>query len=152
MKAQQEKIKRLQPIMEFKQMMIRESAQILALLQEEKTRIEMEIQHSQQTYMAGIETLNQARTHATRPSLKLLENSLDHSKEKWVSLFKGSKEVSRKIKAQMEVLLESQRELHALEKLHHTYQMEFRNSMDQMEQKILDELSLQKFQAEKEGM
>lgn len=152
MKAQQEKIKRLQPIMEFKQMMIRESAQILALLQEEKTRIETEIQHSQQTYMAGIETLNQARTHAMRPSLKLLENSLDHSKEKWVNLFKSCKEVSRKIKAQMEVLLESQRELHALEKLHHTYQMEFRKSLDLMEQKMLDELSLQKFQAEKGGV
>ncbi len=152
MKAQQEKIKRLQPIMEFKQLLIRESAQILVLLQEEKTRIEREIQHSQQTYMAGIETLNQARTHATRPSLKLLENSLDYSKEKWVALFKSSKEVSRKIKAQMEVLLESQRELHAIEKLHHTYQMEFRKSLDLMEQKMSDDLSLQKFQAEKEGL
>lgn len=152
MKAQQEKIKRLQPIMEFKQLLIRESAQILVLLQEEKTRIEREIQHSQQTYMAGIETLNQARTHARRPSLKLLENSLDYSKEKWVALFKSSKEVSRKIKAQMEVLLESQRELHAIEKLHHTYQMEFRKSLDLMEQKMSDDLSLQKFQAEKEGL
>lgn len=151
MKAQQEKIKRLQPIMEFKQLLIRESAQILVLLQEEKTRLEREIQHSRQTYMAGIETLNQARTHATRPSLKLLENSLDYRKEKWVNLFKSSKEVSRKIKAQMEVLLESQRELHAIEKLHHTYQMEFQKSLDLMEQKMSDDLSLQKFQAEKEG-
>ena len=151
MKEQQNKIKRLQPIMEFKQMMIRESAQILSLLQEEKNRIEVEIQQSQQTYMDGIDTLNQARTHTLRPSLRLLENSLDYSKERWVDLFKKSKEISRKIKSQTDVLIESQRELQALEKLHHQYQMEFRRSLDQMEQKILDELSLQKFQLEKEG-
>jgi hypothetical protein len=145
------KIKRVQPIIRIKQARVDEEMAVLEAIRRQKIDVVQAMKDSQRRYMAGIETLNQARTSRMRTNLETLESGIDHVKTQWYKLYQSVQDLERKEKAQIAQLLTAERELRSIEKLQERYQIELRRELAGAEQKNANDIAIGRYNAGRQG-
>ena len=140
------KIKRVQPIIKMKKTKVDTEALLLAQINREKVEAVGAMRESQKKYMVGIDELNKIRTSTSRQNIETIEAGLDLVKAQWYRYYRQVQELENKERAQIARLSEAERELKAIERLREKFETDFKKESGKIEQKMLDEMALRRFQ------
>lgn len=145
MRELKDKAERIKPILKIRRAQLDQEAATLADIRKNKYAALEELRRFQSLYMKGVEELNQLRMNGELDQLPVVEQSLDHVKNKWYQSLKTVKSIEEQERIQVETLLSAQRNLKSIETLGARLAMDIAIYQRQMEQKEQDEGSVQKF-------
>ncbi len=139
------KIKRVGPLIRVKQDRVEAESMVLNQIRLAKQKIVQDMRENQRKYMRGVEDLNQTRSSRLRDNLETLESGLDYIKSEWYRLYREVQTMESREQKQIQVLLEAERDLKAVERLREKYEVEYKKELGKVEQKQLDEISIRQF-------
>lgn len=130
------------PLIKIRQIQFDQESALLSQLQLKRQEALTQLQHSQSTYMTGIEKLNRERQSSERKMLEALERSVDLAKSQWYQRLKILRQIEHEERLQMLQVSEAQKRLRMLEKLGERYAHQENEHLKKIEQKQLDEFAI----------
>lgn len=150
MKATLNKIKRLEPLISTKELEFKNEISLLNKIKSEKIKAIDHLRQLQAKYLEGVDLINQERQEGNLKKANTLSPGLDFVKRKWHDSLMEVQNLERKQIAQLEKVIDKQKELKTYEKLKEQYEKDFQTKTAKLEQKTLDEFSIgQRRRAEK---
>lgn len=149
MQEAKRKLKKVKPLVKMRQMEMEKASLKLIEIREEKKIVVQKMRESQQSYMIGVEKLNQMRTGSDFSILSTMESGLDYLRSVWIDLFKEIKIIESKENAQLHQLTIAQNDLLAAEKLEEKYYLNFQKVRANKQQLMDDEMSVQRYSYKK---
>lgn len=146
-----EKIKKMNPIIKSKQNQLDQQTILLNEIREHKLAALKQLEKYQQEYIRGVESLNQARQSPMREEVHALESSVDYAKAQWYRSLKEVRRMEEKERSQLGQVIKAQQSLKSIEYLKEQYEQNLLEYQKKLEQKQLDELSVQNFHRQKNG-
>jgi flagellar export protein FliJ len=151
MKSLKQKILKMAPLLKARQSQLEEYTVRLSEIRQSKLNALQQLEHYQNDYINGVESLNQARQSPDRNQVATLERSVDYVKAKWYQSLKQVRQIEEQEKIQLQEVTKAQRDLRSVEILKENYERNLAQERQKHEQKELDELSIQKFNRQRAG-
>lgn len=145
MKELKAKIKRIKPLIKIRKNKVDKASFELLQIKIDKDRVQKELYNLQMQYLEYVQKLNEERQSADRANLILLEQNVDYLKQKWIQTLYRLKNLEKKEQQQMEILLQSKKDLNVIEKLQEKYQQQVAINIAAEEQKAIDQIAIRRF-------
>lgn len=139
------KIRRLEPVVEERQVRFEEESGKLTAVRQRKIQTVAQMKQKQREYMDGVHRLNTERSSSNRAMLEALEGGLDTVKQQWMDLYQAVLVCEREEASQLEVMSKAHRDLEAIKQLQAKYRVEQTKDQAKRDQKLQDEIALRKF-------
>lgn len=147
-----EKIKKMKPIIKTKKNQLDQQTLLLSQIREHKLTALKQLDKYQREYIQGVESLNKARQSPQREQVDVLEASVDYVKSQWYRSLKEVRRMEEKERSQLGQVIIAQQSLKSIEHLKERYEQNLTEYMQKNERKQLDEVALQKFHRQKNGL
>lgn len=123
--------------------MEKEAAELYSIRTEKKRR-EKDLSNITDSYMNGVNQLNQVRKSGSFSQLNFLEQTVDFLKRKWDMSFNSVKEFEILERNQLTLVTLAQQNLKAVEKLEEKYRINLSKLRSKEEQKMQDDQSIER--------
>ena len=144
MEQAKRKLQRIGPVLKAKNSEMEKEAAELFSIRMEKEQLVAELLERKNTYIRGVDQLNQVRSNGSFSQLQFLEQGLDFLKTKWTESFNGVNQIEILERSQMNLVMLAQKNLKAVEKLEIKYQDDFSLKRMREEQKTQDDQSIER--------
>jgi len=138
------KLKRIGPVLKAKNAEMEKEAAELYSIRTEKKRREKDLSNITDSYMNGVNQLNQVRKSGSFSQLNFLEQTVDFLKRKWDMSFNSVKEFEILERNQLTLVTLAQQNLKAVEKLEEKYRINLSKLRSKEEQKMQDDQSIER--------
>ena len=145
MKEIKAKIKRIKPLIKIRKNKVDKASFELLQISTDKDRLQKELHNLQMQYLEYVQKLNKERQSSDRKNLILLEQNVDYLKQKWIQTLYRLKNLEKREQEQMEILLQSKKDLNVIEKLQEKYQQQVAINIATEEQKTIDQIAIRRF-------
>ncbi len=134
----QRRLKKISSVLRVKKVYQRQLISELSLLQRERHEVSSNLRNKQDSYVLGVNRLNQLRQSSRRDGLDLFEAHIERLKVAWVTLFRQKQEMDRAIILMSQKLNFLKRQMEAVERIQSQYRLQGlrfqeRKSQDEMD-------------------
>ena len=136
------KIKRVKPLIRFREARLMTETENLAAIRQRKQTAMASLKENQRLYLEGLQALNKERQSGATGRLLTLESSLDVVKGRWFDALKELRKFEEQEKLQIVQLMIAQKDVKTLEKLEGRYRDQLLEHKKQQEQRQLDEIAI----------
>ena len=136
------KIKRVKPLIRFREVRLLHETEALADIRRQKADAMAKLKENQRLYLDGLKSLNHERQSGATGRLLTLENSLDFVKGRWCESLKDLRKIEEREKIQVVQVMVAQKDVKTLEKLEDRYREQSVAEMNHQAQKNLDEIAI----------
>ncbi len=138
----QQKMKRIQPLIKIRKIQLDQETALLNQIQLKREEAAQALMQSQQTYIEGVEKLNQERQSSERKLVSALEQGVDFAKAQWYQRLMALRAVEEEERLQSRQVAEAQKRMKMLEHLDERYLEQYLKQLNIQEQKQLDEFAI----------
>ena len=138
-----QKIQKMESLIKIRQIQLDQQIFIMQQIQTKKQHARDELLRCQRMYIQGIDRLNQERQSPERRMQEALERSIDLAKSLWHNKLLDLRAVEEEERAQEHSIRLAHKNLKMLEKLDGRYTVDLNEHLKKVEQKQLDEFSIQ---------
>jgi flagellar biosynthesis chaperone FliJ len=137
-----QKMKKIQPLIKIRKLQLDQETALLNQIQLKREEAAQALIQSQQTYIEGVEKLNQERQSSERKMLSALEHGVDYAKAQWYQRLMALRAVEEEERLQFRQVAEAQKRMKMLEHLDKRYLEQHIKQMNIQEQKQTDEFAI----------
>ncbi len=138
----QQKMKRIQPLIKIRKIQLDQETALLNQIQLKREEAAQALMQSQQTYIEGVEKLNQERQSSERKLVSALEQGVDFAKAQWYQRLMALRAVEEEERLQSRQVAEAHKRMKMLEHLDERYLEQYLKQLNIQEQKQLDEFAI----------
>ncbi len=138
----QQKMKRIQPLIKIRKIHLDQETALLNQIQLKREEAAQALMLSQQTYIEGVEKLNQERQSSERKLVSALEQGVDFAKAQWYQRLMALRAVEEEERLQSRQVAEAHKRMKMLEHLDERYLEQYLKQLNIQEQKQLDEFAI----------
>jgi flagellar biosynthesis chaperone FliJ len=138
----QQKMKKIQPLIKIRKLQLDQETAVLSQIQLKREEAAQALMQSQQTYIQGVEKLNQERQSSDRKMLSALEQGVDFAKAQWYQRLMALRAVEEEERLQFRQVAEAQKRMKMLEHLDERYLEQHIKQLNIQEQKQIDEFAI----------
>jgi flagellar biosynthesis chaperone FliJ len=138
----QQKMKKIQPLIKIRKLQLDQETALLNQIQLKREEAAQALMLSQQTYIEGVEKLNNERQSAERKLLSALEQGVDFAKAQWYQRLMALRAVEEEERLQFRQVAEAEKRMKMLEHLDERYFEQHVKQMNIQEQKQIDEFAI----------
>ncbi len=138
----QQKKKRIQPLIKIRKIQLDQETALLNQIQLKREEAAQALMQSQQTYIEGVEKLNQERQSSERKLVSALEQGVDFAKAQWYQRLMALRAVEEEERLQSRQVAEAHKRMKMLEHLDERYLEQYLKQLNIQEQKQLDEFAI----------
>ncbi len=138
----QQKKKRIQPLIKIRKIQLDQETALLNQIQLKREEAAQALMLSQQTYIEGVEKLNQERQSSERKLVSALEQGVDFAKAQWYQRLMALRAVEEEERLQSRQVAEAHKRMKMLEHLDERYLEQYLKQLNIQEQKQLDEFAI----------
>ncbi len=138
----QQKMKRIQPLIKIRKIQLDQETALLNQIQLKREEAAQALMLSQQTYIEGVEKLNQERQSSERKLVSALEQGVDFAKAQWYQRLMALRAVEEEERLQSRQVAEAHKRMKMLEHLDERYLEQYLKQLNIQEQKQLDEFAI----------
>ncbi len=138
----QQKMKRIQPLIKIRKIQLDQETALLNQIQLKREEAAQALMLSQQTYIEGVEKLNQERQSSERKLVSALEQGVDFAKAQWYQRLMALRAVEEEERLQSRQVAEAHKRMKMLEHLDERYLEQHMKQLNIQEQKQIDEFAI----------
>ena len=135
------KIKRFKPLLATKKAVLEQETMALTDLQRQHEEASLAVQQYKQQYLSAVDRLNTARVQCLLGQSVVLEQRSDFCRAKWTEQIRTVDELSAKIAAQTQVVLDVQAAIKALNNLIDRSNLDLRRELERSATAQQDDLT-----------